>query len=88
MLSARGRYRKGVRKEQKVVNELKEAGYDIVQRTAGSHSPIDIIAISKDTKGILFIQCKSDKLPNSEKVKICKEMEWLDGEFNVEFDVE
>ena len=43
-------YQKGRRKEYKVCNELKEEGYDIAQRSAGSHSPIDVWAINKDKK--------------------------------------
>ena len=53
-------YIKGRRKEYKVCDELKECGFEIVQRTAGSHSPIDIIAIDIETHQILFVQCKPD----------------------------
>ena len=82
------RYRKGAVKERRLVRELKEAGYDVAARTAGSHSPIDIFAINKEDRSILFIQSKSDKFPDSQAAKICEEFEWLDGEFNVEFSVE
>ena len=45
-------YIKGRRKEYKICKMLREDGYDIVQRTAGSHSPVDIIAICKENKKI------------------------------------
>ena len=81
-------YIKGRRKEYKVVNELREAGYDIVQRTAGSHSPVDLFAIDKKNRCIRFVQCKPATMPQNEINKILDELSWLDGEFNVEFDVE
>jgi len=51
-------YLKGRRKEYKVCKQLREEGFEIVQRTAGSHSPIDIIAIKRDL--ILLVQVKPD----------------------------
>ena len=74
-------YVKGRRKEYKICNEFKDAGFDIVQRTAGSHSPIDVIAISRDTRTIFFIQSK----PENHKLGKYEEEEWLNGEFKVEF---
>jgi Holliday junction resolvase len=56
------KYEKGVRFEREVVNIFKKAGYTAV-RTAGSHSPYDVI-IWKDTgfnkkiANVAFIQCK------------------------------
>ena len=41
-------YIKGRRKEYKICKKLIEKGFDIAQRTAGSHSPIDIIVINKN----------------------------------------
>ncbi len=75
-------YVKGRRKEYKVVNQLKKEGYDIAQRSAGSHSPIDIFAIDRKKKLILMIQVKAD---NYKHLKILKEMEWLNDEFSVKF---
>ena len=78
-------YIKGYKKEQRIVNNLKKLGFDIAQRTAGSHSPIDIIAVHRKTKKICLIQAKprgySDK-------KIMEDMKWLCDEFQVEFWVE
>ena len=50
--------RKGTRKEEMIVSELKKEGYDIAQRSAGSNSPIDIFAISIKNKTIKLIQSK------------------------------
>ena len=58
-------YQRGVRLEREVVNIFKANGY-IAQRTAGSHSPYDVVLIkeSSDTKKIVFVafvQCKVKK---------------------------
>ena len=78
-------YVKGRRKEYAIVNSLKDEGYIIAQRTAGSHSPIDVFAINKEKKLIKFIQAKPDdyKLTNY----LLKQWEWLNNEFKVEFEV-
>lgn len=77
-------YVKGRRKEYQIRKELLGYGFDIVQRTAGSHSPIDIIAINKKTKQILLIQAKP-KYQHTDK--LYKENEWLNDEFLVNFEV-
>jgi len=82
------RYVRGRLKEYRIRKELLNAGFDIAQRSAGSHSPIDVFAIDKKNRCIRFVQCKPDDMPVSKINKILKEFEWLDGEFNVEFDVE
>ena len=78
-------YVKGRRKEYKICEQLKNEGFDVVQRTAGSHSPIDIIAISKDKQMIRLIQCKPDDFGNGKAQAIIKENWWLNGKFLVEF---
>ena len=77
-------YIKGRRKEYAVCNKLKDEGYDIAQRSAGSHSPIDIFAISRTERIIKLVQCKPDNF-NSKKIE--SELEWLKGNFRVEFEV-
>lgn len=72
-------YVKGRRKEYKICKSLKLEGYDIVQRTAGSHSPIDIIAIAKGF--ILLVQSK----PEGYKSKKYDDYKWLNGNFKVRF---
>ena len=77
-------YVKGRRKEYKITNQLKEEGWDIVQRTAGSHSKVDIIAINKKLRVIKLIQAKPDDF-NSNKIE--EECRWLNNVFRVEFEV-
>lgn len=80
-------YVKGRRKEYKIVKELKEQGYDIVVRSAGSHSPIDVFAIHKLTRTIKFIQAKPDSMSEKEKEKIKIENLELNNVFRCEFEV-
>jgi len=77
------KYIKGRRKEYKIRNELLKEGYDIVQRSAGSHSPIDVFAISKEKKEIILIQSK----PENYSSKKYDEFEWLNGNFKVKFTI-
>ena len=56
-------YRKGYTFENKLVNEFRKKGC-FATRTAGSHSPFDIIAING--KKIFLIQCKANDLSVSE----------------------
>ena len=86
-------YKKGARKEYKICKELKESGeWDIVQRTAGSHSRIDIIAISIKNKKIKLIQNKRTLARNMDyinpqlKSKLEKENKELEGNYKVEFE--
>lgn len=84
-------YKKGARKEYHIIEKLKKEGYDIIQRTAGSHSKIDIIAISIKQKKILLIQSKRtlnedmDYIDQKLKNKIEAENKDLNGKFDVEF---
>jgi len=81
-------YRKGRRKEYGVCDKLKKEGWTIVQRSSGSHSPIDVFAINKEEKKIKFIQVKTGILPSNEYSKIWNENNWLNDKFEVEFDIE
>ena len=80
-------YRKGRRKEYAVCDYLKKEGFHIVQRSAGSHSAVDVFAINLDTKEIKFIQVKAGEMSYAEIEKIEKENKRLKGKFNVEFEV-
>ena len=80
-------YEKGRRKEYKICNELKEAGFEIVQRTAGSHSPVDIIAINRDLGEIKLIQAKPDNFSDIGELRLLEEHKWLNGWFEVFFEV-
>lgn len=78
-------YVKGRRKEYSIVKEYRLLGYDLVQRTAGSHSAIDVIAIDKENKVITLIQSKPDTMNKGEIDKIISLNKGLNGEFKVSF---
>lgn len=78
-------YINGRRKEYAIIKELKERGFNIAQRTAGSHSPIDVFGISKDKKVITFIQSKPTNFSARKKEEILKELDYLNDNFKVEF---
>lgn len=80
-------YTRGRSKEYRVCNELKKAGYSIVQRTAGSHSPFDIIAIHPKNHKIKLIQVKLGLFSTCEKNKLYTKHRNLQGDFNVQFKI-
>lgn len=57
-------YERGVRLEREVIHIFKEHGYEAV-RTAGSHSPFDVILIKKNELNkicfVAFVQCKTTR---------------------------
>ena len=53
-------YRKGRKFEYELVKEARKNG-QIAFRSAGSHSPIDVVVIGEQNKIIYFIQCKNSK---------------------------
>ena len=66
-------YRKGYLKELKVVRILKKSGkFHTIFRSAASHSPFDIVAISKSK--ILLLQVKTGKFSFKKEVKKLKEI--------------
>ena len=81
-------YVKGRRKEYKITKKYKDMGYEIAQRSAGSHSPVDVFAIDRDTRTIKLIQAKPDSMSDNAKKKILKENKWLNGLFRVIFEVQ
>lgn len=78
-------YIKGRKKEYKIVKEFKDKGYDIVQRTAGSRSPFDVIAIRKEDNKITLIQVKPNNISEREVNRIYKDNDWLDTVYKCEF---
>lgn len=78
-------YIKGRRKEYMLCAEYRKKGYYIVQRTAGSHSAVDIIAINKKNKVITLIQAKPDNFSKSKEDKLMKEHSCLNSDYRVEF---
>lgn len=80
-------YVKGRRKEYLIVKRLKEQGFEIAQRTAGSHSPFDVIGIDINKKIIKLIQSKPDSMNAHQQQKIRNENKNLNGLFYVKFSV-
>ena len=86
-------YKRGARKEYQIIKDLKDEGWPITQRTAGSHSPVDIIAINPELKTIKFIQSKRTLNKNMAFIdpKLKKRIEYankqLNGLFLVVFEV-
>ena len=79
-------YLKGVRKERKLVNQAREQGL-VSFRSAGSHSPVDVIIISPVDKVIRLIQCKPDSMGEKARGRIESENIALNGVFAVSFEV-
>lgn len=79
-------YLKGYRKERKLVNEARQKG-NIAFRSAGSHSPVDVVIIDSENNKISLVQCKSDNFADSAKERLLEQYEELNGVFEVEFKV-
>ena len=79
-------YVKGVKKERLYVNRAKSMGL-ISFRSAGSHSPIDVVVIDMKTRNIGFIQCKPDSMAQIAKDRILDELKELSGAYTVRFNV-
>ena len=77
-------YAKGRRKEYSIIDKERKE-FDIIQRSKGSHSPIDIFAINKEKKVIRFIQSKPDNYSASKVKKLMDKYSWLSGSFKVEY---
>ena len=52
-----GQYRKGVAKERWLIKQFYESGAALSFRSAGSHSPVDVIGISENC--VELVQCKA-----------------------------
>lgn len=79
-------YNNGRAKEYRLINKLKKDGYDITFRSAGSHSPIDVIGINKN-KSIIFIQSKPRKFSKRQKKIIEDRLDWLNNKFEGKFEI-
>jgi hypothetical protein len=51
-------YQKGYRFERRIIEDLKRQGFCLVLRSAGSHSPVDVIALSS-LGDVHLVQCKA-----------------------------
>ncbi|MFW6172574.1 MAG: hypothetical protein ACOC5T_02410 [Elusimicrobiota bacterium] len=80
-------YQKGRAKEYRVIRKLEDQGFDIAQRSAGSHSPVDIWAVDTDRKKILLVQAKPSDFSLKKEKELLEKHKDLNGKFDVEFDV-
>lgn len=70
------------------MKKLKKQGYDIVLRSAGSHSPIDVIGIKQKGRIVTFIQSKPRNYTKKQKNELTMALNWLNDEFMGGFRVE
>lgn len=77
-------YIKGRKKEYKVMNEERKLG-NLVIRSAGSHSFVDVISIDVSARVIKFIQCKPDDISELDKNRLELQMRELNNVFRCEF---
>ena len=79
-------YRRGRRKEYKILKGERDKGF-VALRSAGSHSPIDIISIDVDERVIRAIQCKPDDISSKAKQALLEANSRLNGSFFMKFEV-
>ena len=87
MVNKLNNYRNGAARERRFVNNLKKDGFDIVFRSAGSHSPVDVVAIHQESKMIYFIQCKPQTLSKNAQKALQSHYEWLNRDYACHFKV-
>ena len=80
-------YMKGYRKERATVNEARAEG-KLAFRSAGSHSPIDVVIINKDSREICLIQCKAGDLTENQRNRLLEQWGGLNGMYSVRFHVQ
>jgi len=78
-------YRRGRAKEYRIMKALKKQGFEIVLRSAGSHSPIDVIAIKPEK--IMFVQSKPNDFSKKKTKELLSKYYWLNNEFICKFEV-
>lgn len=79
-------YIKGRKKEYKIVHAEKDKG-NIAFRSAGSHSPVDVVSIDTKNKKIRLIQAKPDSMNAHQRQKLRDKNKELNGMFEVKFSV-
>jgi len=79
-------YCKGRRKEYSIIEKEKSKGF-ISFRSAGSHSPIDVVSIDIKNKVIYLIQSKPLSFSNAQKQKLLNQYKELNDMYAVVFNV-
>ena len=80
-------YVSGRAKEYRVKKKYEKEGL-LCSRSAGSHSPFDLICIHRERKEIFFIQCKPKGMSAEQKRKLYNQYTWVDGVMQCFFVVE
>ena len=79
-------YVKGCRKERAIVNAARETGC-IAFRSAGSHSPIDVVIIDVMAKTVCFVQCKPADFSEKKKKELEEAYKSLNSSYHCSFHV-
>ena len=82
----RGRrnYANGARKERQIVKKEKLKG-NTAFRSAGSHSPIDVVSIDPIARRIYLYQSKPKSMNEAKRKEIKEKNMFLNGFYQVEF---
>jgi len=80
-------YRRGADKERRIVNRAREKGH-LALRSAGSHSPIDVVIVDDVKKEIKLIQSKPVDMSENAKNKLLDSLKKYNGIYVVEVFVE
>ena len=80
-------YIKGRRYEYKLAHVLRKSGFDIVFRSAGSHGPIDLVAIDTSSRTMLFVQAKQGKLSYTKRLELKHKWIKLNDKYLCKFEV-
>ncbi len=72
--------------ERELVNAARKIGH-VSFRSAGSHSPIDVIVIDSQSKTISLIQAKAKSMSEREKSDLEEKFKELNGVYQVRFSV-
>ena len=78
------KYIKGRAREYAIMHNYKRRGW-IVLRSAGSHSPFDVVAVNKEKKQITFIQSKAGAFSKANRKALVDGYSWLNDEFLCKF---
>lgn len=77
-------YKRGADKEYRIINNLRKQSF-IAQRSAGSHSPWDVVAIQPERRVIMLIQSKGGSATFRQLKKLEAENQKFDGVYFVKF---
>ena len=80
-------YLRGRSREYRTMDKLRAEGFDIVLRSAGSHSQIDVMGINTSTKIIRFIQNKPKSMGPKARDRIAENNKKLNDEYLCTFEV-